>query len=84
MNYSSYTLNFDQYNCKVWSRTVVKCEKSSPAKFANFVYIRITRKSFNNLSVKSWFFPARSTKIYKICKHLSPRSHSFIYDSQTY
>ena len=46
--------------------------KSSPAKFANFVYIRITRKSFNNLFVKSWFFPTRSTKIYEICKHPSP------------
>ena len=46
------------------ARTVVKCGKSSPAKFANFVFIRITRKSFNNLSAKSCFFPARSTKIY--------------------
>ena len=34
--------------------------KSSPAKFANFVYIRIMRKSFDNLFVKSWFFPART------------------------
>ena len=44
----------------------------SPAKFANFVYIRITRKSFNNLFVKRWSFPRRSTKIYEICKHPSP------------
>ena len=51
---------------------MVKYGKYSPAKFANFVYICITRgKSYHfrgNFSSKMVTFSARNTNVYKICK----------------
>ena len=51
---------------------VVKYGKYGIAKFANFVYICITRgKSYHfrgNFSSKMVTFSARNTNIYKICK----------------
>ena len=50
---------------------VAKCskmQKYKPAKFANFVYFRITRGKLIPLSRKRYQFSPRNTKVYKICK----------------
>jgi hypothetical protein len=43
-------------NCKVWPRNVVKCGKYSPAKFANFVLICITRGKIHHILAESGVF----------------------------
>jgi hypothetical protein len=84
MGNSSYRRNFDldkknEIHChswkdnlkmsKVWLRMVVKWRQYSPVKFANFVYICITRKiTIYFLAESMVIFTARNTNIYKICE----------------
>jgi hypothetical protein len=62
---------------------VVKWRKYSPVKFANFVYICITRRKNNHFRLKNGYFSrALNANIYKICELHSSIFSSFYNNSR--
>jgi hypothetical protein len=65
-----------------WVGNVVKWRKHSPVKFANFVYICITRGKNNHFLLKNGYLSVFNANIYKICEFHRSIFSSFYNNSQ--